>query len=96
MTPPAKKRKIADEPKAQDDANVDGKAVPKTRAPQHLDKEVDIEPSGDSQPDTTSVDKNQERKERFKALQARAVSPLCLATSQWLNTGLYVAKICSE
>ena len=82
MTPPAKKRKIADEPKVQDDATVDGKAVPKTRTPQHLDRAVDIEPSGDSQPDTTSVDKNQERKERFKALQARAVSTLRMAILQ--------------
>lgn len=72
--PPAKKRKIADDSKVQDGAPVDGAAVPKSQDSQQIDKESEIEPSRDTQPDLESVDKNQERKERFKALQARAVS----------------------
>ena len=66
--PPAKKRKIA----------VD--ETPQSQDPPHVDDESKAEPSGDSQPDLTSADKNQERKERFKALQARAVSFLCPKT----------------
>lgn len=65
--PPAKKRKIA----------VDETTIPTSQDPPHVDKESKTDPSGDSQPDITSADKNQERKERFKALQARAVSLLC-------------------
>lgn len=61
--PPAKKRKIA----------VDETLSVKSQDPPHVDEESKAEPSGDSQPDFTSADKNQERKERFKALQARAV-----------------------
>ena len=62
--PPGKKRKIA----------VDETAIPTSQDPPHVDEESKSEPPGDSQPDVTSADKNQERKERFKALQARAVS----------------------
>ncbi|CAF9942360.1 MAG: pre-mRNA-splicing factor syf2 [Alectoria fallacina] len=70
--PPAKKRKIADEPKVQDGAPVDERAISKSQDPQYIDKELNAERSGDSKPDLGLVDKNQERKERFKALQARA------------------------
>ncbi|KAF6230621.1 hypothetical protein HO173_011158 [Letharia columbiana] len=70
--PPAKKRKIANESKVQDGAPVDETAPPKSQHPQYIDRESEAEPSEDSQPDLRSVDKNQERKERFKALQARA------------------------
>lgn len=65
--PPAKKRKIT----------VDETVFPKSQDPPHVDEEPKAEASGDSQPDVMSADKNQERKERFKALQARAVSFLC-------------------
>lgn len=74
--PPAKKRKIANESKVQDDAPVDETAAPKSQHPQYIDRESEAEPSEDAQPDLRSVDKNQERKERFKALQARAVNLL--------------------
>ncbi|KAF6225240.1 hypothetical protein HO133_010437 [Letharia lupina] len=70
--PPAKKRKIANESKVQDGAPVDETAAPKSQHPQYIDRESEAEPSEDAQPDLISVDKNQERKERFKALQARA------------------------
>ncbi|KAL9135268.1 MAG: hypothetical protein Q9175_003536 [Cornicularia normoerica] len=70
--PPSKKRKIADESEVQDGAPVDKTAVPKSQDPQRIDEELEAELSGDSQPDFRSVDKNQERKERFKALQARS------------------------
>lgn len=70
--PPAKKRKIADESKLQGGALLDEPAEPKSQGPQNINKESEAEPSGDSQPDLSSIDKNQERKERFKALQARA------------------------
>lgn len=75
--PPAKKRKIAEESKVQNGAPVDETAVSKSQTSPHINKDSDSGPSGGSQPDLTSVDKNQERKERFKALQARAVSLLC-------------------
>lgn len=71
--PPAKKRKIADESKLQESAPVDETTVSKPQTLQHVDKGSEAEPSGDPQPDIGSVDKAQERKERFKALQARAV-----------------------
>ena len=94
--PPAKKRKIADEPKVQDGAPVDEMAISKSQDPQHIDKELESERSGDSKPDPSSVDKNQERKERFKALQARAVSLLRLTIYEWPSTDIYVAKVRSE
>ena len=90
MTPPSKKRKIVDESKVQDDAALDD-----TEA-QHCDKNVDGELSGDSQTGINSVDKNQERKERFKALQARAVSVLYTPLSDRLNADLCAAKIRSD
>ncbi|KAM0800931.1 SYF2 splicing factor-domain-containing protein [Usnea florida] len=70
--PPAKKRKTAHVAKAQDAVHVDETATPKSNDPPHVDKGAEAEPCGDPQPDLESVDKNQERKERFKALQARA------------------------
>ena len=91
--PPAKKRKIADEPKVQDGAPVDERAISKSQDPQYIDKELNAERSGDSKPDLGLVDKNQERKERFKALQARAVSLLPLTISEWPSTDIYVAKV---
>lgn len=72
--PPAKKRKIVDESKVQDDTTLEDTATLESQDPQHVDQEVDIERSEDSQPDTTAADRNQERRERFKALKARAVS----------------------
>lgn len=75
--PPAKKRKIANESNVQDSAPVDETAVPKSHDPQRIEKESENEPSGDSQPEFKSVNKDQERKDRFKALQARAVSLFC-------------------
>lgn len=74
--PPAKKRKIVDESKVQDGAALEITATSESQDPPPLDQEVDIEPSGDAQPDTTSVDRDLERRERFKALKARAVSIL--------------------
>ena len=73
---PAKKRKIADESNVQDDPPLDNTAVRKSQDLQHIDKEVEFDSRGKSQLDSSSVDKNQERRERFKALQARAVSLL--------------------
>lgn len=63
--PPTKKRKITEE---------SGTAVSNAQDSQQVDKESETEPSKGTQPDVSSVDKNQDRKERFKALQARAVS----------------------
>lgn len=94
--PPSKKRKIADESEVQDGAPVDKTAVPKSQDPQRIDEELEAELSGDSQPDFRSVDKNQERKERFKALQARSVSLLHRTFLEWPSFDLYVAKIRSE
>ena len=74
--PPAKKRKIVDETKVQYDASLDETEVRKSQDSGHIDKEVEVEPSRDSQPDTSTVDQDQARRERFKALQARAVSLL--------------------
>ena len=76
--PPAKKRKTAHVSKAQDAAHVDATATPKSEDLPHVDKGSETEPSEDPQPDLESIDKNQERKDRFKALQARAVRlPSC-------------------
>lgn len=93
--PPAKKRKIANESKVQDGAPVDETAAPKSQHPQYIDRESEAEPSEDAQPNLRSVDKNQERKERFKALQARAVS-LLRPTVEWPSTDPCVAKVRSE
>ena len=79
--PPAKKRKTAHVSKAQDVTHVDETVTPKSEDPQHVDQRSDAEPIQDLQPDLESVDKNQERKERFKALQARAVRSLRSTTS---------------
>ena len=73
MTPPSKKRKIVDEPKVQDDATLDETEARKSQNSQHSDEKTEGEPFGDSQTGISPVDRNQERKERFKALQARAV-----------------------
>ena len=78
--PPAKKRKTAHVSKAQDAAHVDEIATSKSEDPPHVDKGSEAEPLEDPQPDLESVDKNQERKERFKALQARAVRLLPCTT----------------
>lgn len=94
--PPAKKRKIADESKLQGGALLDEPAEPKSQGPQNINKESEAEPSGDSQPDLSSIDKNQERKERFKALQARAVSLLSPTIFGWPSIDLYSAKVCSK
>lgn len=94
--PPAKKRKIADESKLQGGLLVDETADPKSQDLQDINKKSEGEPSGDSQPDLSSVDKNQERKERFKALQARAVSLHSPTNFGWPGTDLYLAKVCSE
>lgn len=94
--PPAKKRKIAHESKLQGGLLVDETADPKSQDLQDINKKSEGEPSGDSQPDLSSVDKNQERKERFKALQARAVSLLSSTIFGWPGTDLNVAKVCSE
>ena len=96
MTPPSKKRKIVDESKAQDDAALDDTEARKSQTSQHYDKKVDGEVSGDSQTGINSVDKNQERKERFKALQARAVSVLPTPLSDRLNANLCAAKVRSD
>ena len=96
MAPPSKKRKIVDESKVQQDAALDDTDVSKSQNAQHLDQKVDSEPSEDSQPAITLVDKTQERKERFKALQARAVSVLHSATSEWPSTDRYAAKVRSD
>lgn len=86
--PPAKKRKTAHPSKAQDAAHVDETTIPKVEDPPHVDKVSEAEPFGDPQPDLESIDKNQERKERFKALQARAVRlPRC-TISVWSSTNL--------
>ena len=94
--PPAKKRKIAHVSKAQDAAHVVETATPKSEDPPHVDKGAEAEPFGDSQPDLESVDKNQERKERFKALQARAVRLPSCTVSVGPSTNLCIAKIRSE
>ena len=73
MTPPSKKRKIVDEPKVQDDAAMDDPEVRKPQNSQHSNEKIEGELLGDSQTGISPVDRNQERKERFKALQARAV-----------------------
>ena len=73
MTPPSKKRKIVDEPKVQDDAALDDTEIHKSQDPQHSNQKIEGDPLGDSQTGISSVDRNQERKERFRALQARAV-----------------------
>ena len=96
MTPPSKKRKIVDESKVQDDAALDDTEVRKSQDSQHSDKKIDGELSGDSQTGINSVDKNQERKERFRALQARAVSVLRPPFSDWLSADLCVAKVRSD
>ena len=80
--PPAKKRKIVDESKVQDDAPLDETEVHKSQNSRHIDEEVEVEPSRDSQPDTSTVDQDQARRERFKALQARAVSLLSPTNSE--------------
>lgn len=74
--PPAKKRKIVDESKVQDGTALQDTATGESQDPPHLDQESDIERTGDSQPDTTSEDRDRERRERFRALKARAVSTL--------------------
>ncbi len=94
--PPAKKRKIADESKSHDDPPVDETAEPKSQVPQHIDKDSKAEASGEPQVDLESVDKNQERKDRFKALQARAVSSLHPTIPEWPSTDFYVAKVRSK
>ena len=94
--PPAKKRKIADESKVKNGEPVDETAVPKSQVQHHDGKDPGAEPSGDPQPDVRSVDKTQERKERFKALQARAVSLLRSTISEWPSTDPYVAKVLPE
>ena len=77
--PPAKKRKTAHVSKAQDATHVDETATHKEENPPHVDKGSEAQPVEDPQPGLESVDKNQERKERFKALQARAVRlPSCM------------------
>ena len=96
MTPPSKKRKIVDESKVQDDAALDDTEARKSQDSQHCDKKLDGELSGDSQTGISSVDKNQERKERFKALQARAVSVLRPPVSDPLSTNLCAAKVRSD
>ena len=75
--PPAKKRKITDGSKVQEDAVLNDTAARKSPDPQHTEEEVEVESPGDTKPEASSVDKNQERRERFKALQARAVSLHC-------------------
>ena len=86
--PPAKKRKTAHVSKAQDAAHVDETATPKSEDPPHVDKGSEAERFEDPQPDLESIDKNEERKERFKALQARAVRlPRC-TISVWSSTNL--------
>lgn len=71
---PAKKRKIADE--SQNGNPVDETTISKSHDTQPDGQESEPEPSRDSRMDPISVDRNEERKERFKALQARAVSLL--------------------
>ena len=86
--PPAKKRKIAHVSKVQDAAHVDETATPKSEDPPHVDKGPEAEPFEDPQPDLELIDKNQERKDRFKALQARAVRlPRC-TLSVWSSTNV--------
>ena len=75
--PPAKKRKIVDESKVQDDAPLGDTKILESQASQHID-EKEVEPLEDSQASSNAVDKDKERRERFKALQARAVSLLRL------------------
>ena len=72
--PPAKKRKIVDESKEQDDATLDNTETHESQDPQHVDQGTEAEPSKDSQANGKSPDNDRERKERFRALQARAVS----------------------
>ncbi len=79
--PPAKKRKIVDESKVQDDEALNETALRKPQDLQHTDKEIEIKSSKDSEQEINSIDMNQERRERFKALQARAVSLLPLHSS---------------
>ena len=94
--PPTKKRKIADESKAQDGTSADEKGVLESEVPQHIDKDSKTEPSEEPQPDLGYVDKGQERKDRFKALQARAVSSLHPTIPERPSTDFYVAKVRSE
>ena len=86
--PPAKKRKTTHVSKAQDAAHVDEAATPKSEDPPHVDKGSEVEPFEDPQPDLESIDKNQERKDRFKALQARAVRFSRCTISVWSSTNL--------
>ena len=94
--PPAKKRKIVDESKGQDDAPVEETTVPESQSPQHINQGSEAKRSGDPQLDLRSVDKNQERKERFRALQARAVFSQRPITSECPCTDLSIAKLRSE
>ena len=72
--PPAKKRKIIDESKEQDNAPQDNTGTQKSQDSRHIDQETEAEPLKDSQANENTTDNDQERKERFRALQARAVS----------------------
>ena len=72
--PPAKKRKIVDESKEQDNAPLGKTETQKSQDSQHTGQEIETEPSKDHQANENSMDGDQERKERFRALQARAVS----------------------
>ena len=83
--PPAKKRKTIHESEVQDrpdDAPLENSVADKSQESQRVEKEAEIEASRDSQPNPSAVDKDQERRERFKALQARAVSLLRLNLSE--------------
>lgn len=91
--PPAKKRKIVDETKVQYDAPLDETEVRKSPNSRHMDEKIESEPSTDSQPDTSTVDQDQARRERFKALQARAVSLLPPTNSERPRPKVYPATI---
>ena len=94
--PAAKKRKIADESEGGHSAPVDETGVSKSQDVEHNSTNPDAEPSGESQQNLRSADRNQERKERFKALQARAVCWLRPTILEQLNTDLFIANVCSE
>lgn len=76
--PASKKRKISDDSKSHNRLS-SGPALPMTAPSETQETSASENPNNDELPsitpsDSETVDKGQERKDRFKALQARAVS----------------------
>ena len=75
--PPAKKRKIAPTTEIKDsdaqDQAVEGPTSSDFQQTQNMDESSEPGSSAAMKSEVSSVDKNRERQERFKALQARSV-----------------------